>query len=192
METWPIRNTSGHTGQGFHNLLGDLYRDFGRTVDSTGQDTDDNPYTRPEIEDSPLTAVGRAQARGLRATVRALGGIELVVASPLRRAIETAARERCGDYVSRASSTRVEKKPSALPRRASSESRQLSSRSISTIGGHYVTPRDAQAIGFQSLRKRVKWIGHPGCATRRGELTWISSTRVEEASITLPQSGVAS
>mmetsp|Transcript_8067 Transcript_8067/g.24115 ORF Transcript_8067/g.24115 Transcript_8067/m.24115 type:complete len:349 (+) Transcript_8067:112-1158(+) len=101
-------------GQGFHNLLGDLYRDFGRTVDSTGQDTDDNPYTRPEIEDSPLTAVGRAQARGLRTTVQMLPGIELVVASPLRRAIETA------------------------------------------------------AIGFQSLRKRVKWIGHPGCQETSG------------------------
>ena len=31
-------------GQGFHNLLGDLYRDFGKTVDSTGGDKSGNPY----------------------------------------------------------------------------------------------------------------------------------------------------
>ena len=78
-------------GQGFHNLLGDLYRDFGKTVDSTGGDKSGNPYVRPEIEDSPLTAVGRQQAKALRPTTRALTGIELVVLSPLQRAAQTAA-----------------------------------------------------------------------------------------------------
>lgn len=80
-------------GQGFHNLLGDLYRDFGRTVDSTGGDGvgEGNPYTRPEIVDSPLTAVGRDQAKGLRVATRALSGIKLVVVSPLQRAVQTAA-----------------------------------------------------------------------------------------------------
>ena len=78
-------------GQGFHNLLGDLYRDFGKTVDSTGGDKSGNPYVRPEIEDSPLTAVGRQQAKALRPTTKALTGIELVVLSPLQRAAQTAA-----------------------------------------------------------------------------------------------------
>jgi len=78
-------------GQGFHNLLGDLYRDFGKTVDSTGADKSGNPYVRPEIEDSPLTAVGRQQAKALRPTTRALEDIELVVLSPLQRAAQTAA-----------------------------------------------------------------------------------------------------
>jgi len=76
-------------GQGFHNLLGDLYRDFGRTVDSTGTDSG-GPYARPEIVDPPLTAVGRDQAKALRPTTSALK-TELVVCSPLQRAVETAA-----------------------------------------------------------------------------------------------------
>lgn len=75
-------------GQGFHNLLGDVYRDFGVTVDSTGKDSK-SPYTRPEIVDPPLTAVGREQAKALRAVTKALP-IDLVVASPLARATQTA------------------------------------------------------------------------------------------------------
>ncbi|KAH8096165.1 isomerase [Aureococcus anophagefferens] len=47
-------------------------------------------YVRPEIEDAPLTALGRTQAKGLRVATKILSGIELVVVSPLRRA-ETAA-----------------------------------------------------------------------------------------------------
>ena len=78
-------------GQGYHNLLGDVYRDFGRSVDSTGGGDADNPYVRPEIEDAPLTAMGRTQAKGLRVATKILSGIELVVVSPLRRAAETAA-----------------------------------------------------------------------------------------------------
>lgn len=79
-------------GQGFHNLLGDLYRDFGKTVDSTGSDDGvGNPYARPEIMDSPLTQIGREQAKGLRIQTKMLEGIELVVVSPLQRAAQTAA-----------------------------------------------------------------------------------------------------
>lgn len=79
-------------GQGFHNLLGDLYRDFGRDVDSTGGgDPAANPYARPEIADSPLTAVGREQAKALRRHAHALEGAECVVVSPLQRAVQTAA-----------------------------------------------------------------------------------------------------
>lgn len=92
-------------GQGFHNLcalsigrearcsrrLGDIYRDFGRSVDSTGQEDDQsNPYGRPEIVDPPLTAVGREQAKALRPTTTALSGVDLVVVSPLARAVQTA------------------------------------------------------------------------------------------------------
>mmetsp|Transcript_10347 Transcript_10347/g.31825 ORF Transcript_10347/g.31825 Transcript_10347/m.31825 type:complete len:327 (+) Transcript_10347:179-1159(+) len=78
-------------GQGFHNLLGDLYRDFGAAVDSTGREAEGSPYVRPEIEDSPLTAVGRAQAKALRVETKLLDGIDLVVLSPLQRAAQTAA-----------------------------------------------------------------------------------------------------
>ncbi|KAJ8604769.1 hypothetical protein CTAYLR_001008 [Chrysophaeum taylorii] len=75
-------------GQGFHNLLGDLYRDFGVKVDSTGKESA-SPYTRPEIEDPPLTAIGREQAKALRSTTAELE-VELVVTSPLARAAQTA------------------------------------------------------------------------------------------------------
>lgn len=79
-------------GQGFHNLLGDVYRDFGATVDSTGGEGPGvNPYARPEIADSPLTAVGREQAKALRRHAMALEGAECVVVSPLQRAVQTAA-----------------------------------------------------------------------------------------------------
>ncbi|KAJ1444217.1 histidine phosphatase superfamily [Pelagophyceae sp. CCMP2097] len=78
-------------GQGFHNLLADVYRDFGRSVDATGLVAGDSPYTRPELLDPPLTAVGRAQAKSLQPATLQLGGIELVVVSPLLRAVQTAA-----------------------------------------------------------------------------------------------------
>ena len=41
------------------------------------------------LRDAPLTALGKAQADGLRDEVTALRGIELVVVSPLTRAVQT-------------------------------------------------------------------------------------------------------
>ncbi|CAE8613895.1 unnamed protein product, partial [Polarella glacialis] len=77
-------------GQGFHDRLGDIYRDFGRPVDSTGADSLGSPYTR-QLFDPPLTTTGRDQAKALRPVTRALEGIDLVVVSPLQRAVQTAA-----------------------------------------------------------------------------------------------------
>lgn len=78
-------------GQAFHNLMADVYRDHGKFVDSVGKDKQaDNPYQRPEMLDPPLTALGREQAKALRPACKSLPSVELVVASPLRRATETA------------------------------------------------------------------------------------------------------
>ncbi len=76
-------------GQAYHNLLGDLYRELGREIDSTGGDTTGSPYVRPEVVDPPLTESGRIQARALRPTTARLAP-ELIVVSPMRRATETA------------------------------------------------------------------------------------------------------
>jgi broad specificity phosphatase PhoE len=43
----------------------------------------------PSLRDAPLTALGQSQAHGLRAEVNALCEVELVVISPLSRAVET-------------------------------------------------------------------------------------------------------
>eukprot|EP01047_Picozoa_sp_COSAG01_P075258 COSAG01_NODE_12842_length_1677_cov_3.245247_1_plen_294_part_00 len=77
-------------GQGFHNLLGDVYRSHGVEFSSTGADlTDNNPYRRPELVDPPLTAIGRKQASALRARTQLLSP-QLVVVSPMVRATQTA------------------------------------------------------------------------------------------------------
>lgn len=80
-------------GQGFHNLLADLWRDFGRTIDPMAKGegaADVNPYDRPEVLDPPLTTIGRKQAQALQPYTKDLAGLELVVVSPVRRATETA------------------------------------------------------------------------------------------------------
>lgn len=77
-------------GQGFHNLLGDEYRERGIEFSSKGDDTSaNNPYVRPELWDPPLTSIGRQQAKALRPKARELSP-ELVVTSPLSRAACTA------------------------------------------------------------------------------------------------------
>lgn len=77
-------------GQGFHNLLGDEYRQRGVHFSSTGDDfSENNPYRRPELLDPPLTAIGRKQARALQSHTRTLG-TQAVVVSPLARAASTA------------------------------------------------------------------------------------------------------
>lgn len=79
-------------GQGYHNLLGDLFRNFGIKVDATGnpnQDPKGNPYMFPEVQDPPLTELGRQQAKALQPRAKALNPT-LVVVSPLLRATQTA------------------------------------------------------------------------------------------------------
>lgn len=77
-------------GQGFHNLLADVYKRFGKKFDAaTGGGGTDNPYLLPEVMDPPLTEVGRSQARGLQAAACTLHP-ELVIVSPMVRATQTA------------------------------------------------------------------------------------------------------
>eukprot|EP00927_Polykrikos_kofoidii_P066443 TRINITY_DN62041_c0_g1_i1.p1 TRINITY_DN62041_c0_g1~~TRINITY_DN62041_c0_g1_i1.p1 ORF type:complete len:278 (-),score=44.28 TRINITY_DN62041_c0_g1_i1:167-1000(-) len=79
-------------GQGFHNLMADIYKSAGRKFDSaTGEGGSDNPYCHPAVLDAPLTEIGREQARCLRPRARALQPQpELVVVSPMVRATQTA------------------------------------------------------------------------------------------------------
>mmetsp|Transcript_75545 Transcript_75545/g.179480 ORF Transcript_75545/g.179480 Transcript_75545/m.179480 type:complete len:278 (-) Transcript_75545:116-949(-) len=76
-------------GQGFHNLLADIYREAGKEVDCMGAGGE-SPYKRPEIFDAPLTAIGIRQAQALQPAAVKLEGVELVVVSPLCRAVQTA------------------------------------------------------------------------------------------------------
>jgi broad specificity phosphatase PhoE len=76
-------------GQGFHNLVADLFSSSGRTwVQHTK--SPDNPYAMPEILDAPLTEKGRQQALILQPRVRTFDiQPELIVLSPNCRAIQT-------------------------------------------------------------------------------------------------------
>jgi broad specificity phosphatase PhoE len=80
-------------GQGFHNLMADLYHDVGRTWTQFVA-SPDNPYTRVELTDSPLTEVGRRQAIALQPHVQLLCEMgarpQLVTSSPQTRALQTA------------------------------------------------------------------------------------------------------
>lgn len=77
-------------GQGFHNLLADLYREMGKKFDSeSGEGGADNPYCHPAVVDPPLTAIGRQQAAAAQGVAQA-AAVELVVVSPLQRATQTA------------------------------------------------------------------------------------------------------
>jgi broad specificity phosphatase PhoE len=80
-------------GQGFHNLMADLYHDMGRTWTQFVA-SPNNPYTRVELTDSPLTEVGRRQAVALQPHVLRLGEMgarpQLVTSSPQTRALQTA------------------------------------------------------------------------------------------------------
>lgn len=76
-------------GQGFHNLMADLYHGAGRKWTQYTH-SEDNPYIMPEITDAPLTDKGRQQAAALQETVRGLDDQpELVVLSPNCRALQT-------------------------------------------------------------------------------------------------------
>ncbi len=76
-------------GQGYHNLLGDVLREAGFRPSVDSKDPAINPWLRPEIVDSPLTETGKDECRQQCATSSLLSP-ELVVVSPLLRAIQTA------------------------------------------------------------------------------------------------------
>jgi len=76
-------------GQGYHNLLGDTVRSFGHGFDIDDPDPAVNPFVKPEIQDSPLTQKGREEARAQRPKAAMLKP-EVVIVSPLHRAIQTA------------------------------------------------------------------------------------------------------
>lgn len=80
-------------GQGYHNLLYRVLEQNDRKVtDIYSSDPVTNPFVRPEIVDCPLTELGRSQCLEQRqSTVVELSlKPELVIVSPLHRAVQTA------------------------------------------------------------------------------------------------------
>lgn len=76
-------------GQGFHNLMADMAHQQGLEWKQFVR-SDENPYTKPELLDAPLTEKGRQQAIKLQTAVAALPDKpQLVVCSPNCRALQT-------------------------------------------------------------------------------------------------------
>merc|ERR1712226_1752681 len=59
-------------GQGFHNLLADIYTAQGKEW-TQFKIEDDNPYVRDELLDAPLTDKGRKQAQALQSQIESFG-----------------------------------------------------------------------------------------------------------------------
>jgi broad specificity phosphatase PhoE len=77
-------------GQGYHNLIGEMYRDIlRRPIDLDDRDPATNPFLRPEMCDSPLTEKGRLECAARREEASVLKP-QIVIVSPLHRAIQTA------------------------------------------------------------------------------------------------------
>ena len=77
-------------GQGYHNLIGEMYREMlGRAIDLDDPNPATNPFVRPELLDSPLTEKGRLECAERRSQA-ALLNPQLIVVSPLQRALQTA------------------------------------------------------------------------------------------------------
>lgn len=76
-------------GQGFHNLICDIWREKGLPIDFDSQDPGLNPVIRPEFLDPPLTDTGRQQCKDRRTQCASLSP-DLVIVSPLLRCIQTA------------------------------------------------------------------------------------------------------
>lgn len=76
-------------GQGYHNLICDIWRELGKPIDFDSADPNMNPVVRPEFLDPPLTELGMQQCRRRR-PVCSLLNPELVITSPLLRCIQTA------------------------------------------------------------------------------------------------------
>lgn len=79
-------------GQGTHNQLYKEWTDrTGIPIDLSETNPELNPLLLPDIIDAPLTDKGRNQCKEQRIDKREyLGGVELIVVSPLVRALETA------------------------------------------------------------------------------------------------------
>jgi len=76
-------------GQGYHNLICDMWRELDRPIDFDSSDPNLNPVVRPEFLDPPLTALGMQQCRSQRDLCNGLAP-ELVIVSPMLRCIQTA------------------------------------------------------------------------------------------------------
>ncbi|KAL7563000.1 hypothetical protein ACA910_013525 [Epithemia clementina (nom. ined.)] len=76
-------------GQGYHNFICDLWREWGRPIDFDSTDPTLNPIVRPELLDPPLTSLGIDQCRARREQCAQLNP-ELVIVSPLLRCLQTA------------------------------------------------------------------------------------------------------
>jgi broad specificity phosphatase PhoE len=76
-------------GQGYHNLIGEMYREMlGRSINIDDTNPSTNPFIREETLDSPLTEKGRLECAARR-TEASLLNPEVVIVSPLHRAIQT-------------------------------------------------------------------------------------------------------
>ena len=76
-------------GQGFHNLMADMAAAQGKEWEQFIY-SPDNPYTKPEITDAPLTQKGRNQAKAAQTMIKSLTKQpELVILSTNCRAIQT-------------------------------------------------------------------------------------------------------
>ncbi|EJK75775.1 hypothetical protein THAOC_02492 [Thalassiosira oceanica] len=76
-------------GQGYHNLICDIWRETGKPIDFDSPDPNLNPVVRPEFCDPPLTALGNAQCSSQRPLCSRLTP-ELIIVSPMLRCIQTA------------------------------------------------------------------------------------------------------
>lgn len=76
-------------GQGFHNLICDIWREKGLPIDFDSGDPNLNPVIRTEFLDPPLTETGRQQCKDRKSECEKLSP-ELVIVSPLLRCIQTA------------------------------------------------------------------------------------------------------
>lgn len=75
-------------GQGFHNLLADIYSSQGKEWTQFKRE-DDNPYVRMELLDAPLTDKGRKQAKALQSQIESMEPLEIVLLSTNCRALQT-------------------------------------------------------------------------------------------------------
>lgn len=76
-------------GQGYHNLICDMWRELGKPIDFDSTDPNLNPVVREEFLDPPLTALGVRQSKSVQEHCSKLKP-EVVICSPLRRCLETA------------------------------------------------------------------------------------------------------
>lgn len=79
-------------GQGYHNLLANVARQYGATFSGAGEyeaaHRDNSPYIHPALVDPPLTSLGIQDAKRLKELYSHLDPA-LYVVSPMKRATET-------------------------------------------------------------------------------------------------------